>query len=194
MASPGHNELTNGLSPVKYQAITGIYADLLASNWSKMCIKIWIFSLNKRNLIMVSAKSNVSHLFSGLNVLTPEQGAGQRKITILGAFTTGWMPLMIRAHSPKYPLALDIFHLHWWVVKHLFVPHQEQAKLKRQVCKAHIAEWKQERLKCRNTLGCLDQYAAQNSKYARPQIPSQPPTQKVFFQRHTQYRGLSSRL
>ena len=36
-------------------------------------------------------------------------------------------------------------------------------------------------------LGCLDQYAAQNSKYARPPIPSQPPTQKVFFQWHTQY-------
>ena len=46
---------------------------------------------------------------------------------------------------------------------------------------------KQERLKCRNTLSCLDQYAAQNSKYARPPIPSQPPTQKVFFQWHTQY-------
>ena len=30
-------------------------------------------------------------------------------------------------------------------------------------------------------------YAAQNSKYARPPIPSQPPTQKVFFQWHTQY-------
>ena len=45
----------------------------------------------------------------------------------------------------------------------------------------------QERLKCRNTLGCLDQYAAQNSKYARPPMPSQPPTQKVFFQWHTQY-------
>ena len=45
---------------------------------------------------------------------------------------------------------------------------------------------KQERLKCRNTLGCLDQYAAQNNKYARPPIPSQPPTQKVF-QWHTQY-------
>ena len=46
---------------------------------------------------------------------------------------------------------------------------------------------KQERLKCWNTLGCLDQYAAQNSKYARPPIPSQPPTQKVFFQWNTQY-------
>ena len=46
---------------------------------------------------------------------------------------------------------------------------------------------KQERLKHRNTLGCLDQYAAQNSKYVRPPIPSQPPTQKVFFQWHTQY-------
>ena len=45
----------------------------------------------------------------------------------------------------------------------------------------------QERLKGRNTLGCLDQYAAQNSKYAKPPIPSQPPTQKVFFQYHTQY-------
>ena len=47
--------------------------------------------------------------------------------------------------------------------------------------------FKQERLKRRNTLGCLDQYAAQNSKHARPPIPSQPPTQKVFFQWHTQY-------
>ena len=46
---------------------------------------------------------------------------------------------------------------------------------------------KQERLKRRITLGCLDQYAAQNSKYARPPIPSQPPTQKGFFQWHTQY-------
>ena len=35
--------------------------------------------------------------------------------------------------------------------------------------------------------GCLDQYAAQNSKYARPPMPSQPITQKVFFQWHTQY-------
>ena len=48
-------------------------------------------------------------------------------------------------------------------------------------------KYRQERLKSRNTLGCLDQYAAQNSKYARPPIPSQPPTQKVFFQWHTQY-------
>ena len=46
--------------------------------------------------------------------------------------------------------------------------------------------YKQERLKRRNTLGCIDQYAAQNSKYARLPIPSQPPTQKVF-QWHTQY-------
>ena len=46
---------------------------------------------------------------------------------------------------------------------------------------------KQERLKRWNTLGCLNQYAAQNSKYVRPPIPSQPPTQKVFFQGHTQY-------
>ena len=38
-----------------------------------------------------------------------------------------------------------------------------------------------------NTFGSLDQYAAQNSKYARPPIPSQPPTQKGFFQWHTQY-------
>ena len=45
----------------------------------------------------------------------------------------------------------------------------------------------QEWLKRRNTPGCLDQYAAQNSKYGRPPIPSQPPTQKVFFQWHTQY-------
>ena len=41
------------------------------------------------------------------------------------------------------------------------------------VLSQHIA--KQERLKGRNTLGCLDQYAAQNSKHARPPIPSQPP-------------------
>ena len=45
----------------------------------------------------------------------------------------------------------------------------------------------QERLKRQNTLGCLDQYVAQNSKYASTPIPSQPPTQKVFFQWHTQY-------
>ena len=45
----------------------------------------------------------------------------------------------------------------------------------------------QERLKRQNILGCLDQYAAQNSKYARSPIPLQPPTQKVFFQWHTQY-------
>ena len=31
---------------------------------------------------------------------------------------------------------------------------------------------KQERLKRWNTLGFLDQYAAQNTKYARPPIPS----------------------
>ena len=42
-------------------------------------------------------------------------------------------------------------------------------------------------LKRRNTLRCLDQYAAQNSKYARPPIPSQPAIQKAFFQWHTQY-------
>ena len=48
-------------------------------------------------------------------------------------------------------------------------------------------QWLQERLKRRNTLGCLDQYAAQNGKYARPPTPSQPPTQKVFFQWHTKY-------
>ena len=45
----------------------------------------------------------------------------------------------------------------------------------------------QEWLKRRNTLGCQDQYAAQNSKYARPPIPSQTPTKKLFFQWHTQY-------
>ena len=49
----------------------------------------------------------------------------------------------------------------------------------------------QERLKRRNILGCPDHYAAQNSKYARPPIPSQPPTQKVFFQWHTQYDGVN---
>ena len=49
------------------------------------------------------------------------------------------------------------------------------------------ARIKHERLKRQNTLGCLDQWAAQNNKYARPPIPSQPPTKKVFFQRHTQY-------
>ena len=58
----------------------------------------------------------------------------------------------------------------------------------------HGYKLKQERLKRRNTLGCPDQYAAQNNKYARPPIPSQPPTQKVFFQWHTQYRGPSARL
>ena len=47
--------------------------------------------------------------------------------------------------------------------------------------------FKQERLKHRHTLGCLDQYAAQISKYDRLPIPSQPPTQKVFFQWRTQY-------
>ena len=46
---------------------------------------------------------------------------------------------------------------------------------------------RQERLKRRNTLGCQDQYAVHNSKYARSPIPSQPTTQKVFFQWHTQY-------
>ena len=45
----------------------------------------------------------------------------------------------------------------------------------------------QERLKRRNNLSCLDQYAAQNDKYARPPIPSQTPTQKVFFHWRTQY-------
>ena len=55
------------------------------------------------------------------------------------------------------------------------------------VLRKYKYNFKQERLKGRNTLGCLDQYAAQNSKYARPPIPSQPPTQKVFFQWHTQY-------
>ena len=54
-------------------------------------------------------------------------------------------------------------------------------------CQQAISILKQERLKRRNTLGCLDQYAAQNSKYARPPIPSQPSTQKVFFLWHTQY-------
>ena len=43
------------------------------------------------------------------------------------------------------------------------------------------SRYEQERLKCRNTLGCLDKYAALNSKYARP------PTQKDFFQWHTHY-------
>ena len=52
---------------------------------------------------------------------------------------------------------------------------------------AEVWQLIQERLKRRNTLGCLDQYAAQNSKYARPPNPSQPPTQKVFFLWHTQY-------
>ena len=50
------------------------------------------------------------------------------------------------------------------------------------MCSSPNPRLKQERLKRRNTLGYLDQYAAQNSKYARPQIPSQPPTQRVFFQ------------
>ena len=45
----------------------------------------------------------------------------------------------------------------------------------------------EEKIKGRNTIGCLDQYAAQNSKYARLPIPSQPTTQNVFFQWHTQY-------
>ena len=54
----------------------------------------------------------------------------------------------------------------------------------------HRTAWSQliqERLKRQNALGCLDQYAAQNNKYARLPVPSQPPTQKVFFQWHTRY-------
>ena len=37
---------------------------------------------------------------------------------------------------------------------------------------------KQERLKRQNTLSCLDQYAAQNSKYARPQSHHNPQTKR----------------
>ena len=51
---------------------------------------------------------------------------------------------------------------HWWLIDS---PH-----------KGWVTQ--QERLKCRNTLGCLNQYAAQNSKYARPPIPSHPPNPK----------------
>ena len=41
-----------------------------------------------------------------------------------------------------------------------------------------LAFYQQERLKRRNTLGCLDLYAAQNSKYAWPPISSQTPNPK----------------
>ena len=41
-------------------------------------------------------------------------------------------------------------------------------------------------VKHRNTLGCLDQYATPNSKYAWPRLPPRLPTQKVFVQWHTQ--------
>ena len=58
--------------------------------------------------------------------------------------------------------------------------------LELEICACILRLKKQEPLKCRNTLNCLDQYAAQNIKYARPPIPSQPPTEKVFFQWHTQ--------
>ena len=44
----------------------------------------------------------------------------------------------------------------------------------RHVIKQIKCRYTQERLKRRNTLGCLDQYAAQNGKYAKPPIPSQP--------------------
>ena len=56
--------------------------------------------------------------------------------------------------------------------------------LELEVCACILRLNKQEPLKRRNT---SDQYAAQNIKYARPPIPSQPPTEKVFFQWHTQY-------
>ena len=55
------------------------------------------------------------------------------------------------------------------------------------MCMDIYYKWPQERLTRRNTLGCLNLYAAQNSKYVRPPIPPQPLTQKVFFQWHTQY-------
>ena len=83
-------------------------------------------------------------------------------------------------------LFLDItISLVWWV---------ELACIRNKFCNFAIMQHckclgtlKQERLKRRNTLGCLDQYAAQNSRYARPPIPSHTPTQKVFFQWHTPY-------
>ena len=75
-------------------------------------------------------------------------------------------------------------------------PSQRASNIKQCVCwhscigtdkLQNMKLFKQERLKRRNIRACLDQYAAQNSKYARPPIPSQPSTQKVFYQWHTQY-------
>ena len=64
------------------------------------------------------------------------------------------------------------FHWRW-----LLCP---KGPIDRKSALVQIMAWcQQERLKRRNTLGSLDQYAAQNSKHARPPIPSQPPTQKV---------------
>ena len=52
-------------------------------------------------------------------------------------------------------------------------------RLKGQVCFGAYEIQLQERLKHRNTIGCLDEYAAQNSKYARPPNPPQPPSSSV---------------
>ena len=66
-------------------------------------------------------------------------------------------------------------------------PFDSKERLKGQVCFGAYEIQLQERLKHRNTLGYLDEYAAQNRQYARPPNPPQPPTQKVFFQCHTKY-------
>ena len=78
--------------------------------------------------------------------------------------------------ATKHSKMLSKFKSLYWVPRHL-------SNCTLNVC---VTWFLQERLKRRNTLGCLDQYAAQNNKYAVPLIPSQPPTLKVF-QWHTQY-------
>ena len=86
----------------------------------------------------------------------------KEKVIIFNKILSLAAPVVIKLHRKK-----NCHWLHWLLYK----VHQIQ----------------QERLKLRNTLGSQDQYAAQNNKYARPPIPSQPQNQKVFFQWHTQY-------
>ena len=75
---------------------------------------------------------------------------------------------------PPICLAFITAHNIWQIVLKFNYVGREKNKWNRNQSTKFGVQKKQERLKRRNTLGCLDQYAAQNSKYAKPPIITTP--------------------
>ena len=95
------------------------------------------------------------------------------------------MTLIPHVAPREVPASSAPAHPHWArypteSIKHKLVKTLRPEQDIRQHFQLPFIEW-QERLKRRNTLGCLHQYAAQNSKHARPPNPITTPNPKGLF-------------